>query len=67
MATLQTHRAHCGACAGLMVLVHKAGANLWYYRCQTCGLTTTPRPTAAATEDDVVWGPVTPLTGKNTR
>lgn len=59
MAPIQTHRAHCGACSKPMVLMHRTGSGIWYYRCQDCGAQTEPRATAAAAAEDVVWVLVT--------
>lgn len=65
MAPIQTHRAHCGACSGLMVLrrdyrtIHLACYWIYWYVCQTCGEETPPCLTVAEADDDVVWVPVT--------
>ncbi len=56
MAGNETLRAHCGACAGPMVLVTDDPAGYWYV-CRACGETTDPRPTAHAAAEDVVWVP----------
>ena len=57
MAPLQTHRAHCGACSGLMVLrIDYKGC---YFVCCQCDERTTPRLTMAEADEDVVWVPVT--------
>jgi hypothetical protein len=50
-----TDIAHCGACAGRMILVSRPDEH-WFI-CLECGTTTDPRPTAAAAADDVVWAP----------
>jgi len=42
-----TYRAHCGACAGPLILVHVSGSGIWRYRCQECGHETPPRTTPA--------------------
>jgi hypothetical protein len=52
----ETLRAHCGACAGLMVLITDDPGGYWYV-CQECGETTARRPTAAEAAEDVVWVP----------
>lgn len=53
MAPLQTHRAHCGACSGLMILrIDYKGC---YFVCHECGEQTTPRLTVAEADEDVVW------------
>jgi hypothetical protein len=53
MAPLQTHRAHCGACSGRMILrIDYKGC---YFVCYQCGEQTTPRLTVAEADDDVVW------------
>lgn len=58
MAPLQTHRAHCGACAATMVLrIDYKGC---YFVCYQCGAETTPRLTVAEADEDVVWTPVAP-------
>lgn len=64
MAGNETLRAHCGACAGRMVLITDDPAGFWYV-CQACGETTAPRPDAAAAAEDVVWAPAQakPLAG----
>jgi|WetSurMetagenome_2_1015567.scaffolds.fasta_scaffold2066472_2 hypothetical protein len=56
----QTTRAHCGACAGVMVLIHVSGSAIWRYRCQECGHETPPRTTPGDADDDVLWVPVKP-------
>ena len=56
MAPIQTHRAHCGACSGLMILrIDYKGC---YFVCYQCGETTPPRLTLAEADEDVVWVPV---------
>lgn len=56
MVPLQTHRAHCGACSGLMVLrIDVLGC---YFACYQCGAETPPRLTLAEADEDVVWVPV---------
>lgn len=58
-----TLRAHCGACAGLMILEHPPGC--WRYRCQSCGLLTEPRATPAEAAEGAVWVPASePLRSK---
>ena len=57
-----TLRAHCGSCAGLLILEHPPG--VWRYRCQECGLTTEPRATAKKAAEDAVWVEVTPTNTK---
>ena len=58
MAPIQTHRAHCGACASLMILqIDYKGC---YFVCYECGEQTPPRLTVAEADNDVVWVPVAP-------
>jgi hypothetical protein len=52
----ETLRSHCGACAGLMVLITDDPGGFWFV-CVECGETTAPRPTAAEAAEDVVWVP----------
>ena len=59
----ETYRAHCGACAGLMALIHRSGSGIWRYRCQDCGLTTAPRATVKEADADAVWVEVQPPPG----
>ena len=56
-----TMRAHCGACAGLMVLCRDYRAIYWiyWYVCRTCGTETPTRLSVAEADCDVVWVPVT--------
>jgi len=64
MAPLQTHRAHCGACSGLMVLqrdyrtINHLLCWIYWYVCQTCGTQTPPCLTTAEADNDVVWVPM---------
>lgn len=64
MAPLQTHRAHCGACGGLMVMrrdyrtIYRAVYWIYWYVCQTCGTETPPCLTTAEADNDVVWVPI---------
>jgi hypothetical protein len=60
MAPLETQRAHCGGCGGLMVLCRDYRAIYWsyWYVCQTCGTETQPCLTIAEADADVVWVPV---------
>jgi hypothetical protein len=58
----ETLRAHCGACAGVMLLHVKRDAETgieyaYWYGCLDCGTMTVQRPTAAASAEDVVWVP----------
>jgi hypothetical protein len=53
MATLQTHRAHCGACGGLMMM--STGVEGFWFVCVDCWEETPPRLTVAEADDDVVW------------
>lgn len=58
----ETLRAHCGACAGRMILHVKRDRETgidfaYFYGCLECGTMTAQRPTAAAAADDVVWVP----------
>lgn len=48
-----TEIAHCGACAGRMIMVQSADG-VWFM-CQNCHLETSMRPTAAEAGEDVVW------------
>lgn len=48
-----TLRAHCGACAGPMVL--RSDHLGYYFVCHECGSETQPRPTVAEADADVVW------------
>jgi hypothetical protein len=62
MAPLQTHRAHCGACSGLMAMrVDPRGC---YFVCCECGLETLPRLSIAEADADVVWVPVSVRNGE---
>ena len=56
MAPIQTHRAHCGACGGLMMM--RIGVEGVWFVCVECWEETTPRATAAEADEDVVWVPV---------
>lgn len=56
----ETLRAHCGACAGLMLLHVKRDPDTgieyaYWYGCLECGTLTEQRPTAAEAAEDVVW------------
>jgi hypothetical protein len=53
MAPLETHRAHCGACGGLMML--RIGVEGVWFVCVECWEETTPRATVVEADDDVVW------------
>ena len=63
MAPIQTHVAHCGACAGLMLLrrdyrtLDDLPCWIYWYVCQLCGTDTPPCLTLAEADDDVVWVP----------
>ena len=57
MAPIETHRAHCGACGGLMAM--RVDLRGWYFVCCECGVETSPRLTVAEADEDVVWVPVT--------
>jgi hypothetical protein len=50
---LQTEIAHCGHCAGLMML--RIGIEGCWFECQQCGDGTIPRPTIREADLDVVW------------
>jgi DNA-directed RNA polymerase subunit M/transcription elongation factor TFIIS len=56
MPSTETLRAHCGACAGRMIM-RQSTDSVWFV-CQECGETTDPRPTAAEADDDVVWASI---------
>ena len=49
----ETLIAHCGACAGRMIMRQTADG-VWFV-CQNCYTETTLRPTAAEAGEDVVW------------
>ena len=49
----ETLIAHCGACAGRMIMI-QAADGIWFV-CRDCGCETTMRPTAAEAGEDVVW------------
>ena len=51
-----TLRAHCGACAGPMIMA-QIGDTLFWFVCVDCGAETDRRSTAAAAAEDVVWVP----------
>jgi hypothetical protein len=67
MAPLETHVAHCGACAGIMVLRRDYRPIYWlyWYICQTCGTETQPCLTIAEADQDVVWVPLAPKDRKS--
>jgi hypothetical protein len=56
MANTQTQVAHCGGCAGGMVL--RPEDDQLRYICLACGYETPLRWTAAEAADDVVWAPL---------
>jgi len=55
----ETLVAHCGACAGRMILVTTSVGV--YFVCIDCGTQTDLRPTAAEAAADVVWVAVRPV------
>jgi hypothetical protein len=54
-----TMRAHCGACAGLMVLCRASDTEFWFV-CLDCGCETDHRGAADIAAEDAVWVPVKP-------
>jgi hypothetical protein len=49
----ETLRAHCGACAGRMIM-RQTAEGVWFI-CQNCFTETSMRSTAAEAGEDVVW------------
>jgi len=49
----ETQIAHCGACAGRMIM-RQTAESVWFV-CQNCHIETSMRSTAAEAGEDVVW------------